>query len=100
MNNLVHLDLTLPFPNLLFCGVMKFQEWFLLPYLVGVNGIPRCLVFSRGVGLVRPRQLSPGFTPCLCPTIQAQLILQYVAVGKSLLLKPSQILQRKERALY
>ena len=64
MTNLVHLDLTLPFPNLLFYGVMKFQEWFLPPYLVGVNGIPRCLVFSRGLGLgrgdpaIRPRLYS------------------------------------------
>ena len=42
-----------PSPPLPKFGVMKFLEWFLPPYLVGLNGIPRCLVFSRSLGLGR-----------------------------------------------
>ena len=43
----------------------------------------------------RPRQSGPGFTPCSCSIIQAQLITQNVAVGKSLLLKPLQFNNEK-----
>ena len=40
-----------PSPPQIWCH--EVPRMVLPPYLVGVNGIPRCLVFSRGLGLGR-----------------------------------------------